>query len=314
MNSEDTDLIVITEEEAGQRLDKILAKRFSEVRSRTYFQDLIEDRCVLLNGSPVKKRVQPKAGDEVEIAFRATPELELKPEAIPLEILYEDDDILAVNKPPGMVVHPALGNWSGTFVNALLYHCQHLEMQPQMLDSLRPGIVHRLDKETSGLLLAAKTSLAQQRLIALFSSRAVFKEYLAICVGNPGDRDIDAPIGRHPVHRKLMTVVEGGRSALSRCHTLAFDGELAVVSVILVTGRTHQIRVHLKHLGTPVLGDPLYGSAAMNKRYHLSRQMLHARRVRFTHPMTQKELELNAPFPSEMEELMQKIHKRNILR
>lgn len=320
------ELIVITEEEAGERLDKILARRFSDVRSRTYFQDLIQDHCVLLNGSPVKKRAQPKVGDEVEIAFRAAPELELAAEAIPLEILFEDEAILAINKPAGMVVHPAVGNWTGTFVNALLYHCQHLDMKP--CDSLRPenlspenlrpqdlrpGIVHRLDKETSGVLLAAKTSLAQQRMIALFASRSVYKEYLAICVGNPGTCEIEAPIGRHPVHRKLMAVVENGRAAISRCRTLAFDGQLSVVSLILVTGRTHQIRVHMKHRGTPVLGDPLYGNKAANQRHGKERQMLHAWRVRFAHPLTGAQLELEAPPPPEIAELMQKIQSRNIL-
>lgn len=301
--------LIITEEEAGMRLDKILARRYSDVRSRTYFQDLIEDHCVLLNGEPVKKRVQPKAGDEVEIAFRLAPELELKAEAIPLEILYEDDDLLAVNKSAGMVVHPAVGNWSGTFVNALLHHCQ-LEVN----ETLRPGIVHRLDKETSGVLLAAKTTLAQQRLIALFASRSVYKEYLAICVGNPGVCEIEAPIGRHPVHRRLMAVLpEGGRAALSRCRTLAFDGQLALVSIVLVTGRTHQIRVHMKHRGTPVLGDPLYGSNSANQKHARERQMLHAWRVRFDHPMNGKTIEVEAPLPPDMAELIDKIQKRNIL-
>ncbi len=303
--------VIITEEEAGQRLDKILAQRFSDVRSRTYFQDLIADHCVLLNGSPVKKRVQPKVGDEIEIAFRAAPELELKAEAIPLDILYEDETLLAINKPAGMVVHPAVGNWSGTFVNALLYHCQQLlPSHQQILDPIRPGIVHRLDKETTGILLAAKTPLAQQKLIELFSSRRVFKEYLAICVGNPGEGEIAAPIGRHPVHRKLMTVLEeGGRAALSRISTLAHDSQLSLVSIVLVTGRTHQIRVHMKYRGTPVLGDPLYGSASANQRYQKSRQMLHAWRVRFEHPLTGKLIELEAPIPSEMQELIKKIKK-----
>lgn len=296
-------LIVITEEEAGERLDKILARRFSEVRSRTYFQELIADQCVLLNGSPVKKRVQPKAGDEVEIAFRAAPELQLQAENIPLEILYEDPYLLAINKPAGIVVHPAVGNWSGTFVNALLYHCQQLEKA----DSIRPGIVHRLDKETTGVLLAAKTPQAQQKLIELFASRSVYKEYLAICVGNPGEGEIEAPIGRHPVHRKQMAVQEGGRAALSRIRTLAYDQQLAVVSVVLVTGRTHQIRVHMKHRGTPVLGDPLYGSMSANQRFKIGRQMLHAWRVRFVHPVTGQEIALEAPIPPDMKQLMEKL-------
>lgn len=301
------DLIVITEEEAGERLDKILARRFSQVRSRSYFQDLIADHCVLLNGQPVKKRVQPRAGDEVEIAFRATPELELKAEKISLDIVYEDESLLAINKPAGMVVHPAVGNWTGTFVNALLYHCQQLASD----SSVRPGIVHRLDKETTGLLLGAKTPLAQQKLIELFASRRVYKEYLAICVGNPGEGDIEAPIGRHPVHRQRMAIVEKGRPALSRIRTLAHDSHLSVVSIVLVTGRTHQIRVHMKHRGSPVLGDPLYGSASANQRYGKSRQMLHAWRIRFEHPFTGKEIELEAPIPVEMQQLIEKIKEHH---
>lgn len=301
---ESEDVIVVTEEEAGERLDKILAKRFSDVRSRTYFQELISEKCVLLNGNAVKKRVKPSAGDEIEIAFRATPEIDLTPESIPLEILYEDADILAINKPAGMVVHPAVGNWTGTFVNALLYHCQHLERG----DSLRPGIVHRLDKDTTGILLAAKNSKAQQNLIELFATRRIYKEYLAICVGNPGTCDIEAPIGRHPVHRQKMTVLkEGGRTALSRIKTILFDDSLALVSVLLVTGRTHQIRVHLQHRGTPVLGDPLYGSVAMNQKLAVGRQMLHAWRLKFPHPITGSQIELEAPIPSEMQTLIDRI-------
>lgn len=307
MPSEDSDLIVISEEEAGERLDKILANRFSQVRSRTYFQSLIEEHRVLLNGSPAKKREKPSAGDEVEIEFLLTPELELTPEAIPLEILYEDEDILAINKPAGMVVHPAKGNWSGTFVNALLYHCRN------QLDkeSERPGIVHRLDKDTTGLLLAAKNPLAQQKMIELFASRKVYKEYLAICVGNPGNSEIRAPIGRHPVHRKRMAVLEkGGKEALSLCSTLAFDGKLSLVKIILATGRTHQIRVHMKYHGTPILGDSIYGTLSANKKYGAARQMLHARLMQFDHPITQRPLTLEAPLPLDMASFIHLIKSR----
>lgn len=257
----------IAEEEAGERLDKILAKRLSGAGSRTYFQFLIDEGKVLVNGAPVKKRAKPKAGDEVEVEYILTPELELKPENIPLKILYEDEAILVVDKPPGMVVHPAAGNWTGTFVNALLYHCREAfsQQMPQIpqtsqishKNALRPGIVHRLDKDTSGLLIAAKTALTQQRLIDQFMNRQVYKEYLAICIGNPGTGTIDAPIGRHPVHRKEMTILqkgEGGRPALTHYRVLAFDERLSLVSVVIATGRTHQIRVHLKHLGQPIDG------------------------------------------------------------
>lgn len=304
--TQDDNNIIITEEEAGERLDKILAQRF-ERQSRTYFQYLIEENLVLLNGLPVKKRIKPEAGDEVEIEFVLTPEINLSPENIPLEILYEDDFILVVNKPVGMVVHPAPGNWSGTFVNALLHHCQTLK---NVGNPLRPGIVHRLDKDTSGILVAAKTTEAQQKLIELFSSRKVKKEYLAICTGNPGNQKIEAPIGRHPVHRKKMVVIETGKPALSICKTLSCDGKLSVVQIELVTGRTHQIRVHLKHVGTAVLGDELYGSPQVNEKYGAKRQMLHAERIVFNHPITGKQLDLRAPIPDDMQTIIKKITKK----
>lgn len=307
MHQNEWNEIIVTAEEAGQRLDKILAARFQKIRSRTYFQHLIDNQAVLLNGKPVKKRIKPDEGDEVEICFALTPELDLTPEAIPLDIIYEDDDILVVNKPAGLVVHPGAGNWSGTFVNALLHHCRELTAHDP--SSVRPGIVHRLDKETSGLLIAAKGPLAQQRLIEMFAQRLVHKEYLAICIGNPGKAEIKAAIGRHPVHRKKMAVLtEGGRQARSRCTTEAFDGKLSLVKVILETGRTHQIRVHMLHHGTPVLGDPLYGNAAANKKYGIVRQLLHAHLLRFRHPITNREMELCAPLPEDFRSLAKKIN------
>lgn len=295
------DLILITAEEAGLRLDRVLANRFTSIQSRTYFQRLIEEERVLLNGEPVKKRVQPKEGDEVEIEFILTPELDLQPEAIPLDIIFEDEHLLAVNKPAGMVIHPAVGNWNGTFVNALLYHCQ---MEAPKGD-VRPGIVHRLDKDTTGLLLAAKHPLAQQKLIALFASREIEKTYWAVCIGNPPGGTIDAPIGRHPVHRKMMAVLEdSGRRAVTHTKTLKYKDPLALVEVNLETGRTHQIRVHLKYKNAPVLGDSLYGVDRVNKRLHAERQMLHAKRLKFIHPLTGKALDLEAPLPPDMQKII----------
>jgi 23S rRNA pseudouridine1911/1915/1917 synthase len=306
MQIEDTDLLIVTEEEASERLDKILARRFSEVYSRTYFQYLIDEQLVLLNGSPVKKRIKPQVGDEIEVEFATAPTIELTPENIPLSIVYEDDDLLVINKPAGMVVHPAPGHWSGTFVNALLYHCNQLA-QNKSGDPLRPGIVHRLDKETSGLLIAAKTLEMQQKLIVLFASRQVYKEYLAICMGRPPEGEIRAPIGRHPIHRKQMAVVPQGKPAVSICKTIGWNEKLSVVQVVITTGRTHQIRVHLKYKGTPVLGDSLYGQASLNHYYGVQRQLLHAAVVRFQHPRTGQELELTAPPPADMQRFMRKL-------
>ncbi len=246
------------------------------------------------------------SGDEVEIHFAALPQSDLLPENIPLDILYEDQDILVINKPVGMVVHPAPGHWTGTFVNALLHHCKSW----QGTETLRPGIVHRLDKETSGVLVAAKTPLAHQRLIEAFSQRKVKKEYLVICVGNPGTKEIDAPIGRHPVHRKMMTVVEeGGRVAISRCQTIATDGKLSIVRIQPETGRTHQIRVHLKHVGTPVLGDSTYGNPQVNKSYGAIRQLLHAESLSFQHPIEGRLMTFQAPIPGDIQVFMTKIKK-----
>lgn len=290
------------------RLDQLLAHHFQE-QSRTYFQYLIEEGFVLLNGGSVKKRVKPQLGDEIEVHFALTPEISLAPEPIPLDVLYEDEWLIAVNKPAGMVVHPAPGHWSGTFVNALLHHCQNKSLGGA---PLRPGIVHRLDKETSGILIAAKDESTHQKLVALFAGRSIHKEYLAICIGNPGKKLIQAPIGRHPVLRKCMAVVsEGGKEAMTSCHPLAFDGKLSLVRIHLLTGRTHQIRVHLKHNGTPILGDPLYGNAQWNQKWDLERQMLHAALISFVHPITNKKLEISAPIPEDMRRVIDKHFPRS---
>jgi len=307
MQEEEGDLITITEVEAGQRLDKILANRFQDVQSRTYFQWLIEQQSVLVNGIPIKKRFIPKEGDEVQICYILVPEIGLAAEPIPLAIVYEDDDLIVINKAAGMVVHPAVGNWTGTLVNALLYHCQQLPAAAgAQAGVLRPGIVHRLDKDTSGLLIAAKTTQAQQRLIAMFSQREIEKEYLAICLGNPGDREICTQMGRHPVNRKLMAVVaEGGKNAITKCKTLAFGKALSLVRIGLETGRTHQIRVHMKHIGTPVLGDPMYGQMSLQEKYGIRRQQLHAHRLTFKHPITNIPLQFEAPLPEDMKKLIE---------
>jgi 23S rRNA pseudouridine1911/1915/1917 synthase len=304
MSAQDSETLIVNDEESSLRLDKLLALRFPE-QSRTYFQSLIDKGLVLLNGQPVKKRIKPQSGDEIEVEFTLSPELSLSPEAMPLDILYEDEWLLIINKPTGLVVHPAPGHWSGTFVNGLLYHCQQLGS----LESQRPGIVHRLDKETTGVLIAAKNETVQQRLVTLFSSRQVHKEYLAVCIGNPGTVTIEAPIGRHPTERKQMTVLrEGGRHAVTQCHTLSTDGKLSVVHINLLTGRTHQIRVHMKYNGTPILGDPLYGNNSWNQKMKVQRQMLHAYRLSLTHPITHTPLSAVAPLPADMERVVKQLY------
>jgi 23S rRNA pseudouridine1911/1915/1917 synthase len=287
-----TENLIVNDEMVQHRLDRLLTLQFPTY-SRTYFQYLIDEGFVLVNGLPLKKKNKPKAGDEIEICFQLTPEISLEPENIPLDILYEDEYFLAINKQAGMVTHPAPGHYTGTFVHALLYHCKSLPNA----DTLRPGIVHRLDKDTSGILLAAKTAEAHQKLVEMFCERKLEKLYLAICVGTPGNGLIEAAIKRHPTKRKEMAVDPTGKSATSMTRVLAFDGKLSLVEVQLITGRTHQIRVHLKHKGAPVLGDLVYGSPAWNKKYETSRQMLHAYRLKFRHPVTNVVIDLKAPLP-----------------
>ena len=289
-----TENIIVSDEMIKERLDRLLCQQFPTY-SRTYFQYLIEQGFVLVNGLPIKKKDKPKIGDEIEICFQLTPEISLEPENIPLDILYEDEHLLAINKPAGMVTHPAPGHYTGTFVHALLYHCKTLPLA----DTLRPGIVHRLDKDTTGVLLAAKTSEAHQKLVEMFCQRKLEKSYLALCVGTPGNGTIEAPIKRHPTKRKEMAVDPTGRAATSITNVLAFDGKLSLVEVLLITGRTHQIRVHLKHKGAPILGDQVYGAPAWNKQYDAPRQMLHAYRLSFCHPITGMKINLKAPLPAD---------------
>lgn len=295
-----SEVVTISEEEAGERLDKILASRYQGLHSRTYFQHLIQEEKILLNGAPVLKRIRPKVDDEVEIFFALTPEIDLVPEPIPLSILFEDEYLIAVNKPAGLVVHPAPGNWQGTFVNALIYHCRHLLEG----EGLRPGIVHRLDKETTGVLVAAKTSLSQQRLITLFTQREVEKIYLAICLGNPGSGTIREPIGRHPIHRQKMAILKEGREAVTHFKTVAYNRDISLVEIRLETGRTHQIRVHFQHRGFPILGDPIYGKMRVNQTWNIKRQMLHAQKLAFSHPINGNSMIFTAPPPKDMRDIM----------
>lgn len=299
MHAEDSSIFSVPEELVGVRLDRLLALYFAPKQSRTYFQSLIEQGLVLLNGETVKKRMLPQLDDEIEVQWAATPELSIAPEAIPLTILYEDEDLLAVNKPAGMVVHPAVGNWSGTFVNALVHHCQQL----QQIEGVRPGIVHRLDKDTSGVILAAKNSPTQQKLIELFATRQMSKEYVAICHGHPGHGILEAPIGRHPIDRQRMAIQgKQGRAAITEYKTLARKGEFSYVHLKPLTGRTHQLRVHLQHLRSPVLGDRIYGSASIAERQHVERQLLHAKSIAFIHPIKNRLLQIEAPLPEDIKQ------------
>lgn len=253
----------------------------------------------------MKKRELPKAGDEIEIEFSLTKESHFEPEPLPLSIIYEDEWLLAINKPVGLVVHPAPGHWSGTFANALLYHCKELQREP----SIRPGIVHRLDKETSGVLLGAKTEGMQRKLVELFQRREIHKEYLAITLGNPGKGEFLGKIGRHPKKRQQMALVlDKGKEAITHYETLRFDGALAVVALFPKTGRTHQLRVQLSAHKTPILGDPIYGSDSLNRKYKVERTLLHAHAIAFVHPMTGQSLEIKAPLADDIRQWVEKIY------
>jgi len=300
-----SETLVIQACHLNNRLDALL-RDFYKTTSRTYFQKLIDEGLILVNGKSVKKSYKPVLDDEVEVQFVATNDIpNLQPENIPLDILYEDPDLLAINKPQGMCVHPGFGNWTHTFVNALLYHYEGLEKSS---DDLRPGIVHRLDKETSGVLLAAKTYKMQKAITCLFSERKIKKSYLAICLGKPPTCTINAPIGRHPVYRKEMTVLEkGGKEAVTHIEVIASNKNLSIIKVLLETGRTHQIRVHMKHIGHPILGDSVYGREGQNQLYKAERQMLHAEELTFIHPFSGKEMTIKAPLPQDMLKIYEKI-------
>lgn len=297
----------VTSLDSGKRLDRVLSDHYPDLHSRTYLTGLIETGFVLLNGKQVKKRTLVREGELIEILFALRPELSLAAEKMDFNILYEDPYLLAINKPADLVVHPAPGHWSGTFVHGLLYHCQQLTLSKE---NIRPGIVHRLDKGTTGVLLAAKQPLAHERLIAAFANRQVKKQYLAICIGNPGSGELSTLLSRDPTCRTRIAVMPGetigARLAVTRYRTLMTHGGLSLVAMELLTGRTHQARVHMKHLHSPILGDPLYGHPAANQRYLLGRQMLHAHQLHLAHPITASPLHFIAPIPDDMQLLLEK--------
>ncbi len=291
--------LIVPNEHAGERLDRYLARALPQF-SRSRLQTLIRAGEVRLQGQPARPRELVRTGDVVRLVEPVVQEIEDKAEEIPLEILFEDDDLLVVNKPPGLVVHPGAGNQTHTLVNALLHHCTSLS---GIGGKQRPGIVHRLDKETSGCLVVAKNDAAHQSLARQFAEREVKKIYLALVAGTPKRPrgTIDAAIGRHPVQRKKMAVdLRRGRSARTEYRVLQSGGGMSLMEFVLHSGRTHQIRVHLQHLGHPVIGDALYGRKAFTPR-----QMLHAWKLGFTHPRTGERLFLQAPIPNDFRQLQE---------
>ncbi|MDK2881991.1 MAG: rRNA synthase [Bacillota bacterium] len=287
------------EETVGMRLDVFLAGLTELGLSRSQVQQLIREGRVKVDGRPAKPSLRLAAGTEVEVIVPPPAPADLRPEAIPLNIVYEDEHLVVLDKPAGLVVHPAPGHPEGTLVNALLAHCG--SELAGIGGVLRPGIVHRLDKDTSGLMVVAKSEAAHQGLSAAIKARQVERVYLALAFGElKADVSmVDAPIGRHPVQRKKMAVVErGGRPARTRLRVLERFPGYTYLEATLETGRTHQIRVHLAFIGHPVVGDPVYGRRQGN--LGLKRQFLHAARLKFTHPVSGEVLSFSSPLPEEL--------------
>lgn len=288
-------------EEAGSRLDKFVSEQCLEL-SRTHAQKLISDGDIKVNENVARASLRLEAGDRVDIIIPPTLPSELTPEAIPLNIIYEDDDLLVVNKPAGLTVHPAPGHPSHTLVNAILAHFPHLT---DISSSLRPGIVHRLDKDTSGLMLVAKNKVAQDNLINQFRTRSVTKSYLVLVKGRltPERGIIEAAIGRDPRNRKRMAVVSRGSEARTEYQVSKYTGNYTLLEITPETGRTHQIRVHLAAIGYPVVGDIVYGV----KSSYLSRQFLHACRLGFRLPSSGEYVEFTAELPPDLAQALKKI-------
>jgi len=300
MNIVDKVVLQGEKEDEGKRIDVFLAAELDYTRS--YIKKLIVDGLVFVNGKTVKPSYKVKENDEVVVNIPEAEKIDVLPENIPLDILYEDDDIIVINKPQGMVVHPAPGNYSGTLVNALLYHCKNLS---GINGILRPGIVHRLDKDTSGVMVVAKNDKAHISLSNQIKERSVFKKYVAIVEGVIKDEEgkIEAPIGRHPVDRKKMAVIEDGRYALTLYKVLERFKENTLVEAVIKTGRTHQIRVHMAYIGHPIVGDHVYGFK--RQKFKLEGQALHSSVLGFMHPTKGVYMEFEAPLPEYFKKLIE---------
>ena len=295
-----------SEESKNQRLDAFLASSLDGL-TRSQATRLIESGEVAVNGRAVSKSYKLAGGEDIAVTLPEPEPVEAVPQDIPLDVVYEDGDVIVVNKPSGMVVHPAPGHPDGTLVNALLYHCAGT--LSGVGGALRPGIVHRIDRDTSGLIIAAKNDAAHQYLSAQLADHTLARTYECIVVGKlREDRGtVDAPIARHPTDRKRMAVVAGGREAVTHWEVIARYPGYTHVRCRLETGRTHQIRVHMAYIGHPILGDTVYG--AKKDVPGLTGQCLHAVGLRFLHPRTHEVVELSCPLPEEFTRMLQKIRK-----
>jgi len=307
----------VSEKEKEQRIDMFLASREKDL-TRSRIQSLIKDQCVKVNGLSIKTSYRLKTNDQVHFIIPPATPCEIRPEAVDFSVIYEDSWLIIIDKPPGLVIHPAPGHVNGTLVHGLLHRCSGLS---GIGGILRPGIVHRLDKDTSGLLVAAKNDFAHNHLSSQFKESGITKKYIALVHGiMPGEKgEIDLPISRHPVRRKEMAVSKSkGKRALTLWNKLdVIGGKFSLLSVTLKTGRTHQIRVHLSHLGYPILGDPVYGfrkswwnkqcPEALNIGSSINRQMLHSGLLGFIHPGTGKYCEFHSPIATDMENIIKSL-------
>jgi 23S rRNA pseudouridine1911/1915/1917 synthase len=307
----------VSESDVDTRLDAYLAAHI-DGWSRSRLQRLIDEEDVLVNGHTVKASYKVSANDEIEVELTPPAVSNFTPENIPLDIVFEDDDLIVINKPAGLVVHPAAGIQSGTLANALAYHFQQLSTRA---GAIRPGIVHRLDKDTSGLLVAAKTESSHEHLADQFRAREVFKSYVALVYGVVKQQEgrIEQPIARDPRNRTRMAIVAGGRGALSLYKVRRSYGSFTLLDVEIKTGRTHQIRVHLSWLKHPVVGDELYAGGRDNNLQDvrlraqirkLNRQFLHAEQLKFAHPKTGAKMEFVAALPTELLGLLEQLEAR----
>lgn len=297
--------IEVTEDIGEARLDKVVPILYPDL-SRSAVQQLIEDGNILVNGKLLNKKSIVKAGDLIEVVLPEPKVLSLEPENIPLDIVYEDEHLLVVNKPKGMVVHPAAGNYSGTLVNALLYHCG--DSLSGINGVIRPGIVHRIDKDTSGLLVVAKDDISHKGLAEQIKVHSFTRVYNTVVVGNVKDDfgTVDAPIGRHPKDRKKQAVTDkNSKNAVTHFEVLERFNGFTFLKVKLETGRTHQIRVHMAYRGTPVAGDTVYGNP--KKTYGLQGQCLNASTIGFIHPITGEYLEFTSELPQYFKDFLRRI-------
>lgn len=294
----------VEETDSGIRLDKWLASKKKTDMTRTAVQNLIESGGVLVNGKTVSKNYKQKSGDVIEVTIPDPVELDAKPEDIPLDIVYEDESLLVVNKPKGMVVHPAPGNYSGTMVNALMYHCKG--RLSGINGVIRPGIVHRIDKNTSGLLIVAKTDTAHNFLAEQIKEHSFTREYELVADGRFRETEgtVNAPIGRNPDDRKKMCVIyTNSKNAVTHYSVIEQFEKYAHLKCRLETGRTHQIRVHMSYIGHPVLGDDVYGKPFKG----IDGQCLHAKKIGFIHPVSHEYMEFDSELPEYFKEILRKV-------